>query len=300
MRGKAADGEQVTVGVIGGSGLYEMDGLEDIRWVKVKTPFGEPSDAYCVGRLGQKTVIFLARHGRGHRVTPSDINYRANIYGLKSLGVTAIISVSAVGSMKESIKPGDVALPDQFIDLTKRRISTFFEGGVVAHVAFADPVCASLGTSLLGAGRSVGATVHQGGTYLCMEGPQFSTKAESHLYRQWGVSVIGMTNLPEAKLAREAELCYATLALVTDYDCWHQTEEAVTVEAILATLCQNVALAKRLLRAAVKSAASVTACPCQQALEHAIVTSPDAIPAGLRRKLALLTERVFLPVKGKR
>jgi 5'-methylthioadenosine phosphorylase len=193
-----------------------------------------------------------------------------------------------------------VVLPDQFMDLTKRRISTFFEGGVVAHVAFADPVCASLGTSLLGAGRSVGATVHQGGTYLCMEGPQFSTKAESHLYRQWGVSVIGMTNLPEAKLAREAELCYATLALVTDYDCWHQTEEPVTVEAILATLCQNVALAKRLLRAAVKSAASVTACPCQQALEHAIVTSPDAIPAGLRRKLALLTERVFLPVKGKR
>jgi 5'-methylthioadenosine phosphorylase len=198
------------------------------------------------------------------------------------------------------MKPGDVVLPDQFIDLTKRRFSTFFEGGVVAHVAFGDPVCASLATSLLGAGRSVGATVHQGGTYLCMEGPQFSTKAESNLYRQWGVSVIGMTNMPEAKLAREAELCYATVALVTDYDCWHEIEGPVTVEAILATLCANVALAKRLLRAAVKSAASVTSCPCQQALQHAIVTAPDTIPAGLRRKLALLTERVLPSAKGKR
>ena len=288
------------IGIIGGSGLYDIDGLHQVKRVTVPTPFGSPSSPVVLGELDGVRVAFLSRHGHGHRFSPSDINYRANIYALKAIGVGRVISVSAVGSMKESIKPGDVVLPDQFIDLTKRRISTFFEGGMVAHVAFADPVCASLGTSLLGAGRSVGATVHQGGTYLCMEGPQFSTKAESYLYRQWGVSIIGMTNLPEAKLAREAELCYATVALVTDYDCWHQTEEPVTVEAILATLCQNVALAKRLLRAAVKSAASVTACPCQQALQHAIVTAPDAIPAGLRRKLALLTERVLLPVKGKR
>jgi 5'-methylthioadenosine phosphorylase len=288
------------IGIIGGSGLYDIDGLHQVKRVTVSTPFGSPSSPVVIGELDGVRVGFLSRHDQGHRFNPSEINYRANIYALKAIGVRRVISVSAVGSMKESIKPGDVVLPDQFIDLTKRRISTFFEGGVVAHVAFADPVCASLATSLLGAGRSVGATVHQGGAYLCIEGPQFSTRAESSLYRQWGVSVIGMTNLPEAKLAREAELCYATVALVTDYDCWHQTEESVTVEAILATLCQNVALAKRLLRAAVKAAASVTTCPCQQALQHAIVTAPAAIPAGLRRKLALLTERVLPPVKGKR
>ncbi|HXJ18225.1 MAG TPA: MTAP family purine nucleoside phosphorylase, partial [Candidatus Polarisedimenticolia bacterium] len=227
-------------------------------------------------------------------------NYRANIYALKSLGVRRVISVSAVGSMKESMKPGDVVLPDQFIDLTKRRSSTFFEGGAVAHVAFGEPVCASLGASLLAAASATGATVHFGGTYVCIEGPQFSTKAESRLYRQWGVSVIGMTNLPEAKLAREAELCYATVALVTDYDCWHETEEAVTVEAILTTLHQNVALAKRLLRGAVESAASVTNCGCQRALQDAIITAPGLIPASLRRKLSLLTERVLRPVKEKR
>ena len=288
------------IGIIGGSGLYEIEGLHQVKRVTVPTPFGSPSSPVVLGELDGVRVAFLSRHGQGHRFSPSEINYRANIYALKAIGVRRVISVSAVGSMKESMKPGDVVLPDQFIDLTKRRISTFFEGGVVAHVAFADPVCASLAASLLAAGRAVGATVHQGGTYLCMEGPQFSTKAESSLYRQWGVSVIGMTNLPEAKLAREAELCYATVALVTDYDCWHQTEEPVTVEAILATLCQNVALAKRLLRAAVKSAAWATTCPCQEALEHAIVTAPDAIPAGLRRKLALLTERVLPSVKGKR
>jgi 5'-methylthioadenosine phosphorylase len=288
------------IGIIGGSGLYDIDGLHQVKRVTMSTPFGSPSSPIVLGELDGVRVAFLSRHGQGHRFSPSEINYRANIYALKAIGVRRVISVSAVGSMKESIKPGEVVLPDQFIDLTKRRSSTFFEGGVVAHVAFADPVCASLAASLLGAGRSVGAVVHQGGTYLCMEGPQFSTKAESQLYRQWGVSVIGMTNLPEAKLAREAELCYATVALVTDYDCWHHTEEPVTVEAILATLCRNVALAKRLLRAAVKSSASVTACPCQQALQHAIVTAPDAIPAALRRKLALLTERVLPPGKGKR
>lgn len=298
--GKRIRTARADIGIIGGSGLYDMDGLHEVERVTVSTPFGSPSSPVVLGELDGVRVAFLSRHGHGHRFSPSEINYRANIYALKAIGVRRVISVSAVGSMKESIKPGEVLLPDQFIDLTKRRISTFFEGGVVAHVAFGDPVCASLGTSLLGAGRSVGATVHQGGTYLCMEGPQFSTKAESRLYRQWGVSVIGMTNMPEAKLAREAEVCYATVALVTDYDCWHQTEEPVTVDAILATLCANVALAKRLLRAAVKSAASVTTCECQQALQHAIVTVPDAIPAALRRKLALLIERVLPPVKGKR
>jgi len=298
--GKRTRMARAEIGIIGGSGLYEIDGLHQVKRVTLATPFGSPSSPVVLGELDGVRVAFLSRHGRGHRLSPSEINYRANVYALKAIGVRRVISVSAVGSMKDLVKPGDVVLPDQFIDLTKRRFSTFFEGGVVAHVAFGDPVCASLATSLLGAGRSVGATVHQGGTYLCMEGPQFSTKAESNLYRQWGVSVIGMTNMPEAKLAREAELCYATVALVTDYDCWHEIEEPVTVEAILATLCANVALAKRLLRAAVKSAASVTSCPCQQALQHAIVTAPDTIPAGLRRKLALLTERVLPSAKGKR
>ena len=288
------------VGIIGGSGLYDIEGLHQVKRVTITTPFGPPSSPVVVGELDGIRVAFLSRHGQGHRFNPSEINYRANIYALKALGVRRVISVSAVGSMKEAMKPGHVVLPDQFIDLTKRRISTFFEGGLVAHVAFSEPVCASLGDSLLGAGRSVGATVHQGGTYVCIEGPQFSTKAESYLYRQWGVSVIGMTNLPEAKLAREAELCYATVALVTDYDCWHETEEPVTVEAILATLCENVTLAKRLLRAAVKSAASVRTCQCQESLQHAIVTAPGDIPARLRRKLALLLDRVLPSSKGHR
>ena len=288
------------IGIIGGSGLYDIEGLHQVKRVTVTTPFGPPSSPVVLGELDGIRVAFLSRHGQGHGLNPSEINYRANVYALKAIGVRRVLSVSAVGSMKEAMKPGHVVLPDQFIDLTKRRISTFFEGGAVAHVAFSKPVCASLGDSLLAAGRSVGATVHQGGTYVCIEGPQFSTKAESYLYRQWGVSVIGMTNLPEAKLAREAELCYATVALVTDYDCWHETEEPVTVEAILATLCENVALAKRLLRAAVKSAASVTTCECQQALQHAIVTAPGAIPPRLRRKLALLIDRVLPSSKGKR
>jgi len=291
---------RATVGIIGGSGLYEIEGLQQVRTVTVKTPFGPPSDALVLGELDGVSVAFLSRHGRGHRRNPSEINYRANIYALKSLGVRRVISVSAVGSMKEAIKPGDVVLPDQFIDLTKRRASTFFEGGAVAHVAFGEPVCASLATSLLESARGVGATTHQGGTYVCIEGPQFSTKAESRLYRQWGVSVIGMTNLPEAKLAREAELCYATLALVTDYDCWHETEEAVTLEAILAVLRQNVALAKRLLRETVKSVRAVGNCACQRALQDAIVTAPNLIPAALRKKLALLTERARPATKGRR
>src|SRR3979409_168398 len=228
---RQGDAARADIGIIGGSGLYDIEGLRNVTERSVKTPFGSPSDKVVLGELEGVRIAFLSRHGRGHRINPSEINYRANIYALKSIGVSRVISVSAVGSMKESIKPGDVVLPDQFIDLTKRRVSTFFEGGIVAHVAFGEPVCASLGAGLLAAARTVGATVHQGGVYLCIEGPQFSTKGESRLYRQWGASVIGMTNLPEAKLAREAELCYATVALATDYDCWHETEEAVTVEA---------------------------------------------------------------------
>ena len=286
------------IGIIGGSGLYDIEGLRKVTERSVKTPFGAPSDKVVFGELDGIRIAFLSRHGRGHRINPSEINYRANIYALKSLGVSRVISVSAVGSMKESIKPGDVVLPDQFIDLTKRRVSTFFEGGIVAHVAFGEPVCASLGAGLLAAARTVGATVHQGGVYLCIEGPQFSTKGESRLYRQWDASVIGMTNLPEAKLAREAELCYATVALATDYDCWHETERAVTVEAILTTLRQNVTLAKRLLRTSMRAVADVKSCSCQRALQDAIITAPDRMPASLRRKLALLMDRVVSVKKG--
>jgi len=246
---RQGDAARADIGIIGGSGLYDIEGLRKVTERSVKTPFGAPSDKVVVGELDGIRIAFLSRHGRGHRVNPSEINYRANIYALKSLGVSRVISVSAVGSMKESIKPGDVVVPDQFIDLTKRRVSTFFEGGIVAHVAFGDPVCASLGAALLAAARTVGATVHQGGVYLCIEGPQFSTKGESRLYRQWGASVIGMTNLPEAKLAREAELCYATVALATDYDCWHAAEEDVTVEIVMENMKANAVNARRFLSA---------------------------------------------------
>jgi 5'-methylthioadenosine phosphorylase len=274
--------------------------LEQVREMRVRTPFGAPSDAVMVGVLGGVRVAFLSRHGRGHRINPGSINYRANIYALKSLGVTQVISVSAVGSMKETIRPGDVVLPDQFIDLTKRRVSTFFDDGIVAHVGFGEPVCSSVADVLEQAGRSVGATLQRGGIYVCMEGPQFSTKAESRLYRQWGVDVIGMTNMPEAKLAREAELCYATVALATDYDCWHETEEAVTVEAILATLHKNVALAKQLLKAAVPKLAPDRTCACHQALRNAIVTAPDHIPASAKRRLNVLIAPYVRTRKGKR
>ena len=209
------------VGVIGGSGLYALPGLDDVRWRSVRTPFGDPSDEYCEGRFGDRRVVFLPRHGRGHRLTPTELNFRANIWGLKSLGVEWVVSISAVGSMKEAIRPLDLVVPDQFIDMTKRRVSSFFGEGIVAHVGMADPVCPTLATILEKSAREAGATVHRGGTYVCIEGPQFSTKAESWTYRSWGVDVIGMTNMPEVKLAREAELCYATLALATDYDVWH-------------------------------------------------------------------------------
>lgn len=282
---------QATIGIIGGSGLYEMEGLEQVREVRVTTPFGRPSDAIVLGKVDGVAVAFLSRHGRGHRINPSEINYRANIYALKSLGVTRVVSVSAVGSMKEAIRPGHVVLPDQFVDLTKRRIGTFFDQGIVAHVAFADPICAALWSALLKAAQGAGATVHQGGTYLCIEGPQFSTRGESFLYRQWGVDVIGMTNLPEAKLAREAELCYATLALPTDYDCWHSSEESVTVEAILATLHKNVAMAKRILRAVLPVAGDPRSCPCGTALQYAVLTAQDKISKETRARLGLLLAR---------
>jgi len=279
---------KASIGVIGGSGLYEMEGLTRVKEVRVATPFGKPSDAVVVGDLDGVRMAFLSRHGRGHRLSPSEINYRANIYALKKLGVERLISVSAVGSMKEALHPGHVVIPDQFYDQTKRRIGSFFEGGVVAHVALADPVCRDEAGKLAEAARKSGATVHEGGVYLCIEGPQFSTRAESLIYRQWGVDVIGMTNLPEAKLAREAGMCYATMALVTDFDCWHPGHDAVTVEAIIATLHQNVALSRRIIRAVTPSLAGPLPCGCSRALETAVLTARDKIPAAARKRLALL------------
>jgi 5'-methylthioadenosine phosphorylase len=291
---KAVSGE-LSFGVIGGSGLYEMDGLTDVRWTRVRTPFGDPSDAYCVGRLGDRRVIFLPRHGRGHRLTPSELNYRANIWGLKHLGARAVISISAVGSLREDIRPLDVVIPDQFFDHTRRRVSTFFGDGIVAHVGMAHPVCEDLGDVLEGAGREGGATVHRGGTYICIEGPQFSTKGESEVYRRWGMSVIGMTNMPEAKLAREAELCYATVALVTDYDVWHPEHDAVTVEAVIANLVKNVAVARELLRRAIPRVKPGCRTGCGEALRSAIITDRRAMPPRARRRLALLVDHHLGP-----
>lgn len=276
------------VGVIGGSGLYEMEGLTDVKSVKVDTPFGPPSDEYMTGMLGDVKMVFLPRHGRGHRFTPSEVNYRANIYGMKKLGVEWIISVSAVGSMKEEIKPGHIVIVDQFFDRTKGRPSSFFGNGVVGHVEFADPVCHDLSGALFNAAKSAGATVHKGGTYICIEGPQFSTRAESKIYRSWGVDVIGMTNIPEAKLAREAEICYATVALSTDYDCWHETEESVSIEAIMAIIKANVATAKDIIRKAVPLIAPARGCKCSSAMKYATVTDPKTIPAKTREDLSLL------------
>jgi 5'-methylthioadenosine phosphorylase len=264
---RAKAGTEPALGIIGGSGLYEIEGIEDLRWVRVRTPFGDPSDAYCTGRLGPRRVVFLPRHGRGHRVTPSEINYRANIYGLKALGVRWVISVSAVGSMKEEIRPLDLVIPDQFYDHTRRRVSTFFGDGIVGHVGMAEPVCPILGDLLETAGRETGARVHRGGVYICIEGPQFSTRGESQIYRGWGVSVIGMTNMPEAKLAREAELCYATLALATDYDVWHDSHAAVTVEAVVANLMKNVATAKVVLGKVIPQVGQACGAGCGDAPE---------------------------------
>ncbi len=276
------------IGIIGGSGLYEMAGLTDVREERVETPFGPPSDPYVLGRLEGRPVAFLARHGRGHRLLPSELNFRANVYGFKALGAEWILSASAVGSMREDVKPRDILIPDQFFDRTKARPSTFFGDGLVVHVAFADPTCPALGELLYRAAREEGATVHRGGTYLCIEGPQFSTRAESRIYRAWGVDVIGMTNLQEAKLAREAEICYATLALVTDYDVWHETEEDVTVEGVIAILLENAAMAKAILRRAVRAIPAARPCACPHALRDAIITARDRIPPATRERLKLL------------
>jgi 5'-methylthioadenosine phosphorylase len=280
--------EKIGIGVIGGSGLYEMEGLTRIRTIKMTTPFGKPSDDYIVGMLHGKRVAFLPRHGRGHRILPSDINYRANMYGMKKLGVDRIISVSAVGSMKEEINPGDIVIPDQFYDHTKHRRSTFFGNGIVAHVGMADPVCGDLSGILSESGAQVGATVHRGGTYLCMEGPQFSTRAESIVYRSWNVDVIGMTNATEAKLAREAEICYSTIALATDYDCWHHSEEAVTVEAVLQVMKHNVETSKAMIREAVRLLPSSRTCGCGHALGNTIMTPENLMPAKTRKDLTLI------------
>jgi 5'-methylthioadenosine phosphorylase len=281
------------IGVIGGSGLYELEGLTDVRWRRVRTPFGDPSDEYCTGTFEGRAVIFLPRHGRGHRLTPSELNFRANIWGLKSLGAEWVISISAVGSMKETIHPLDLVIPSQFYDATKRRIGTFFGEGIVAHVGMADPVCPALADALEKAARATGASVHRGGTYICIEGPQFSTKAESRIYRGWGVDVIGMTNMPEAKLAREAELCYATVALVTDYDVWHESHDAVSVEAVIQILLRNVATAKDLLRRVIPAVSAPRACPCPDLLRNAVITQPSVFPLPTRRRLDLLLGKYF-------
>ncbi|MDH4226557.1 MAG: S-methyl-5'-thioadenosine phosphorylase [Deltaproteobacteria bacterium] len=276
------------IGVIGGSGLYEMEGLSEVKNVKVSTPFGDPSDEYITGRLGDAKLVFLPRHGRGHRLTPSEINYRANIYGMKKLGVEWLISVSAVGSMKEEIAPGHIVIVDQFFDRTSKRVSSFFGSGIVGHVEFAEPVCGNLSSVLYDASKKAGATVHKGGTYICIEGPQFSTKAESKTYRKWGVDVIGMTNIPEAKLAREAEICYATIALSTDYDCWHETEESVTVDMILETIRKNVSTAKAIIGHAAKGIAHPRNCKCASAMKFATVTDKKAIPEKTKKDLDII------------
>jgi 5'-methylthioadenosine phosphorylase len=299
------------IGIIGGSGLYDLEGLEGREEVRLETPFGDPSDAFVRGTYRGAHLLFLPRHGRGHRLLPSEVPFRANVWGMRKLGATHVISASAVGSMKESIAPGDVVVVDQFVDRTDGRPRSFFGRGVVGHVAFADPVCPVLAGALAGAAEAVaaaGATgsgtahargragaggglrVHRGGAYLCIEGPQFSTRAESRVYRQWGVDVIGMTNLPEARLAREAELCYATLALVTDYDCWHESEEAVSVEMVIETLSKNVAAARRVVAEAVSRVPRRRECGCPSALRHAVMTDRARIPAETRRDLALFLD----------
>lgn len=276
------------LGVIGGSGLYHMKDLNILEKVSVQTPFGDPSDPLIIGEIGGARLAFLPRHGTGHKIPPSEINFRANIFAMKKIGVERIISVSAVGSMKEPIPPGHIVVPDQFIDRTHRRISTFFTAGMVGHVGFADPVCPELSKEAAAAAREAGANVHEGGTYICIEGPQFSSRAESHLYRQWGVDVIGMTNVTEAKLAREAGICYATIALVTDYDCWHEGEEAVTVEAVMEVMHKNVELAQVIIKKALTRLGGERKCQCEAAARYAIVTDKNVIPKKLKEDYQVL------------
>jgi 5'-methylthioadenosine phosphorylase len=282
---------QAEIGIIGGSGLYSMPGLSDVRELRQQTPFGDPSDAYVLGTLEGRKVAFLARHGRGHRILPTELNFRANIYGFKQLGVGRIVSVSAVGSLKEEHKPLDFLIPDQFFDRTRHRVDTFFGEGIVAHIAFAEPVCPELAHVVDAACKKSGVTGKRGGTYLCMEGPQFSTKAESNVYRAWGMDVIGMTNLQEAKLAREAEICYVTVAMVTDYDCWHPHHDSVTVDQIVAVLLKNAANAVQVVRQTVALMPAKRTCKCRAALAHAILTDRDKIPAATREKLKLILEK---------
>ncbi|HLJ29887.1 MAG TPA: S-methyl-5'-thioadenosine phosphorylase [Candidatus Angelobacter sp.] len=283
--------QEAEIGIIGGSGLYAMPGLIDVQEVALQTPFGNPSDSFVLGTLEGRRVAFLARHGRGHRILPSDLNFRANIYGMKRLSVERIISVSAVGSLKEEHKPTDFIVPDQFIDRTYRRISTFFGDGIVAHISFADPICPEVASVIGDSCNRIGVVGKTGGTYVCMEGPQFSTKAESHLYRSWGADVIGMTNLQEAKLAREAEICYATMAMITDYDCWHTGHDAVTVEQVVKVLNTNSENAAKVIRQAVTLMPKKRQCTCGSALEHAIMTDPSKIPPATRQKLGLLVDK---------
>jgi 5'-methylthioadenosine phosphorylase len=283
--------EAIRTGIIGGSGLYDMAELTDREERTVRTPFGDPSGPYVIGTLRDQRVAFLARHGAGHRQMPTELNYRANIFGMKLLGVDYILSASAVGSLQEQYVPQHLVIPDQFFDRTKGRVSTFFGNGLVAHVGFAHPVCELLGDVAYEACTAVGATVHRGGTYVCMEGPQFSTLAESKLYRAWGMDIIGMTNLQEAKLAREAEICYATIALVTDYDCWHPDHDSVTVEMIIQNLVANAATAQAVIADAVSRLPYERTCECAHALQHAIITRPDAVPDRVKQDLAPIIGR---------
>jgi 5'-methylthioadenosine phosphorylase len=279
---------QAEIGIIGGSGLYSMPGFTNVREQRVETPFGEPSDAFMLGDLEGRKVAFLARHGRGHRILPSELNFRANIYAFKKLGVERILSASAVGSLKEEHKPTDFVVPDQFIDRTFRRVATFFGEGIVGHIAFGDPICPEVAKAAVDACAKVGVVGKLGGTYICMEGPQFSTRAESNLYRSWGADVIGMTNLQEAKLAREAEICYATVAMITDYDCWRAGDEAVSTDQVLAVLHQNVENAAKVVKAAVAVMPTGRKCACGSAARFAVMTEPDAVPEAAKKKLGLL------------
>jgi 5'-methylthioadenosine phosphorylase len=288
---------QAEIGIIGGSGLYSMKVLADIREVQLETPFGTPSDPYVLGTLAGHKVAFLARHGRGHRILPTELNFRANIHGFKQLGVERILSVSAVGSLKAEHKPTDFVIPDQFYDRTKQRVSTFFGEGIVAHIAFGDPICPELAAIVAKAGASAGVITRSGGTYVCMEGPQFSTKAESNAYRAMGFDLVGMTNLQEAKLAREAEICYVTIAMVTDYDCWHPDHDSVTVEQIIGVLNRNAENAANVVREAVAALPASRGCKCGQALAMAIMTAPEAIPPATRAKLDLLVGK-YLSAKA--
>ena len=283
--------EQAEIGIIGGSGLYSMKGLTNVHEVAVETPFGTPSDPYVLGTLAGRKVAFLARHGRGHRILPTELNFRANIHGFKQLGVERILSVSAVGSLKQELKPTDFVIPDQFYDRTRQRVSTFFGEGMVAHIAFGDPICPELAAIVARAGNAAGVVTSSGGTYVCMEGPQFSTKAESNVYRAQGFDVVGMTNLQEAKLAREAEICYVTIAMVTDYDCWHPDHDHVTVEQIIGVLTVNAENAANVVREAVAALPATRGCKCGDALAMAIMTAPEAIPPATRARLDVLVRK---------